>query len=297
MKYKLDFLVIGSQKCATTWIYDVLSSHPQISLPKDKREIEYLGGDLWAERGDDWYFNLMVNKGNNFLSGDVSVEYIFNKNSSKLIFDKISNKNDIKFIQSLRNPSERALSAYYWYFRRGKISNDEDLYAFFENLIDKYKRGVASDIDILERGVYHSQLKNYFDLFSKDQFLLLIFEEINSNSLNTYNLICNFLNISSDYVPNSINSKPKKNSKVKILMTMENYFPKSKVISKISNSINQITRNDQIKFSQEELKTLNLLQDFYIESNIALLDLLKSKKLLSEKQSLLIYNWNNIKYL
>lgn len=297
MKYKLDFLVIGSQKCATTWIYDVLSSHPQISLPKDKREIEYLGGDLWAERGDDWYFNLMINKRNNSLSGDVSVEYIFNRNSPKLIFDKITNKNGIKFIQSLRNPSERALSAYYWYFRRGKVPNNSNVFEFFNSLIDNYKPGLTSDFDILDRGIYHTQLKNYFDIFSNDQFLILVFDEINSNSLNTYKSICNFLNISSDFVPSTISSKPKKNSKVKFLMKLESYFPKSKIISKFSDSINQISKNDQVKFTEEELKALDLLKNFYIESNLLLLDQLRNNKLLNDEQLEIISNWNNITYL
>ncbi len=76
MENTLDFLVIGSQKCATTWIYDILDQHSSISLPKDKREVEYLGGKLWLEKGDEWYFNLMKKDSQDKLSGDVSVEYI-----------------------------------------------------------------------------------------------------------------------------------------------------------------------------------------------------------------------------
>ena len=84
MKNKLDFVVIGSQKCATTWLYDILNQHPAISLPKDKREVEYLGGDLWKKHGDNWYFDLMRSNDNE-IAGDVSVEYIFNKESAKLL--------------------------------------------------------------------------------------------------------------------------------------------------------------------------------------------------------------------
>ena len=47
--FSLDFLVLGVQKSATTWIYESLKKHSLISMPNKKNEAEYIGGDLWKK--------------------------------------------------------------------------------------------------------------------------------------------------------------------------------------------------------------------------------------------------------
>ena len=78
---RLDFLVIGAQKCATSWLYYCLKDHPELYLPAKKREIQYLGGRLFHEKGVDWYFSLFQGAHRNQKIGDVSVEYIFDQQS------------------------------------------------------------------------------------------------------------------------------------------------------------------------------------------------------------------------
>ena len=59
VKEKIDFLIIGAQKSATSWLYDCISEHPQICVPKQKKEIEYIGGELYKKNGLEWYFSLL----------------------------------------------------------------------------------------------------------------------------------------------------------------------------------------------------------------------------------------------
>src|SRR5215472_8103927 len=111
-----DFLVIGSQKCATSWLYDCLNEHPQICMPRHKREIEYIGGQLYKEKGMDWYLSLLGHCNGEKVKGDVSVEYIVNDESPRLLYDLNPN---LKFILNVRNPVDRAMSALNWYTRKG----------------------------------------------------------------------------------------------------------------------------------------------------------------------------------
>src|SRR5687768_7836818 len=108
MHSKPDFLVIGAQKCATTWLYECLKDHPQICLPKSKKEVEYIGGDLYKEKGMDWYLSLIDHCGEDKVKGDVSVEYIINPDSPEILHTL---NPELKFIVSVRNPVDRALSA------------------------------------------------------------------------------------------------------------------------------------------------------------------------------------------
>lgn len=50
---QLDFLVIGSRKCGTTWLYEVFRRHPEICVSAKVKQSNY-----WCaffERGQDWY--------------------------------------------------------------------------------------------------------------------------------------------------------------------------------------------------------------------------------------------------
>ena len=89
-KQPLNFLVIGAQKCATTWLFECLNEHPDICLPKHKREVEYMGGPLYKEQGgQQWYLSLLNHCDNNKVKGDVSVEYIINNESPQLIYNEM----------------------------------------------------------------------------------------------------------------------------------------------------------------------------------------------------------------
>src|SRR5689334_5283974 len=47
-----DFIIIGSQKCGTTFLYDELAKHPCVA-PAITKEIHFF--DFNYERGVDWY--------------------------------------------------------------------------------------------------------------------------------------------------------------------------------------------------------------------------------------------------
>ena len=48
----LTFLMVGCQRCGTTWIDAALRDHPEVYLPPDKQSYFF---DRHYERGIDWY--------------------------------------------------------------------------------------------------------------------------------------------------------------------------------------------------------------------------------------------------
>ena len=51
---KPDFLIIGAQKCGTTWLWHILDQHPGTDL-KNKKEIQYFSSSKNYHKGLKWY--------------------------------------------------------------------------------------------------------------------------------------------------------------------------------------------------------------------------------------------------
>ncbi|NCU31833.1 MAG: sulfotransferase, partial [Candidatus Moranbacteria bacterium] len=102
---KVDFLIGGVQKGGTTSLSAELSAHPDILFSK-KKEIHYF--DLHYKKSESWYhkhFAFMPNK----INGECSPFYMYWRPCYKRIHTYNPN---IKWIFLLRNPIERAFSAY-----------------------------------------------------------------------------------------------------------------------------------------------------------------------------------------
>ncbi|QEC68562.1 sulfotransferase domain-containing protein [Panacibacter ginsenosidivorans] len=269
MNNQLDFLVIGTQKGATTWLYECLKEHPQICLPADKKEIEYIGGKIFQEKGTDWYFSLVEHAKQNQLKGDVSVEYMWDPSSPSLVKELLP---DVKLIASLRNPADRAISAYYWYLRKNLLPSDKNILETFQYLKTCYLEGRrdVQGVDIIERGMYHTQLARYTALFQPQQILVLLYEEIKEQPGKVLEQIYNFLNIDKNFVPVAINERPKQNSYSKWLVAFERIAPKSKIIAAVSNKLNQLTSSPKTKqeLSPEKKAAYSLLAELFENSVI-----------------------------
>ena len=265
MNNKLDFLVIGSQKCATSWLYDCLKEHPEICLSKDKGELEYIGGDLYKEKGQEWFFSLFDHCKGRKLRGDVSVEYIVNEESPKLIFN---HNPDMKFILNVREPSNRAISALMWYRRKGAVLDNEDLLSVeLEKAIKNFDKTeykmLAYDFhDVLYRGLYNKLLEKYYIWFKKENFLIIHYEDIKKDPKETLAKIFTFLGVNNRFVPNSMATQPKKNSNNRLLIKMERLYPKNRILSYLVDKLHQkLPQNKSVSDSEKRLRLL--LDEFY----------------------------------
>lgn len=120
---KVDFLIAGVQKAATTAIYTFLSNHPQIFMPSNK-ELHFFDD----ERGVEWlnpdyriYHDQFQNSRSAELLGEATPFYTFWPPCIPRIRDY---NQDIRFIVSLRNPVDRAYSHWKMEFLRGQDRMD-----------------------------------------------------------------------------------------------------------------------------------------------------------------------------
>ena len=188
-KMKPNFIGLGSQKCATAWLYNMLNSHPNISMvvgedgDKDTKFFSY-----FYDRGFEWYekhfHNLM---GNNIL-GEFSTSYFYNSHAPKRIFDYSP---DIKLIVSLRNPIERAFSNHKHEIKLGRISGEN---LFFEN-------GLKNNPMYVYQSLYYTHLSRWFRYFDKTQIFIIMVDDLRCNPSKIIRELYAFLGVDTAHKP------------------------------------------------------------------------------------------------
>lgn len=182
-----NFLIIGVQKCATSWLDYCLRQHPEIFIPKYKHKKEVNFFDKEFEKGIKWYERRFEGAEGYKAIGEASVSYIISPECPQRIAKFIP---DVKIIISLRDPVYRAFSQYKMILRRKGLSPKK---FSFKDCYNKYPA-------VIERGMYYKQIKRYFNYFSVDQFHIAFYDDIKATPLKEIKRIVNFLNVNEEYI-------------------------------------------------------------------------------------------------
>lgn len=175
MTGKIDFLIIGAEKCGTTWLADMLRQHPDIFIPAVK-ELFYFNERFFespelpnynASQPISWFLQFFAQARVDQIKGEASPAYIWDRAAAERI---AAYDSGIKLIAVLRNPIDRAMSQYLYYVQRGVFSG-----VSFEQALQK--RG-----DILTRGLYAQQLLRYFDLFPAEQIKIMFYDDLRADN-------------------------------------------------------------------------------------------------------------------
>lgn len=111
-----DFIIVGAQKCATTWLADSLAQNPlvDVSVPKEPNfhvKASLSTGPLRVVTCRDTYTELWKSNDPATLKGEASVMYLACYEEAISSILEYEGK-DIKIIICLREPISRLLSAY-----------------------------------------------------------------------------------------------------------------------------------------------------------------------------------------
>jgi hypothetical protein len=198
MDKKFDFLIIGAQKAGTTSLYNWISQHPGICAPEHLKDYPFFKSDKLYRKGEHFLQKQIGKVSKSKILGSGSVQYIFFKNVPERLFNY--NK-DIKLILIVRDPIERAVSAYRYAVERGLETR-----SFKEAVNDEIKYGENAYVDYndanqkyyLNRGLYYAQLSQYLKYFSQNQILILSFDNLINNKEETLKQVFEFLRVNGD---------------------------------------------------------------------------------------------------
>lgn len=198
----LDFVIIGAQKAATTFLQRCLAEHPKVFMPKD--ETPFFESPLYELNNITFLENIFKGKENK-LKGIKRPSYLGKPEVPARIINHLP---EAKIIVVLRNPVERVKAAYFHYIKYGflpPIDINNGIHLLFDpHFISKYQR--ASEI--IEFGFYYKYLSKYEYFVNKGHLLVLLFDDIKKDKLNQVQKCFKFLNINDNYIPKSLNTKP-----------------------------------------------------------------------------------------
>lgn len=212
MVNKPNFLVIGTVRSGTTLLHEYFLQHPDIYVPKSKRpEPHFFLKTNNYLKGENWYHSTFFSGVKNEKAiGEISTSYIYGEHVPARIHDYNS---ELKFIIILRDPIDRAFSNY-WH---SKVNGFENLDFYEAILIEDERLSQLSDelkeiapFAYVGRSHYLKQFKNYLKYFRKEQFLILLFEDLIKNPLKELKEISSFLKVDENFKYKMINNKPNK---------------------------------------------------------------------------------------
>jgi len=183
-----NFLIIGSQKAGTTTLYHYLAKHSDIFMSQTK-EINFFFRDDYYRKGLPWYEQHFNNWQQQSAVGEASPGYIVSPQAAERIKSSLP---QVKLILTVREPVGRAYSQY-WHSRR----NLSEHRSFKEVTSEKVSsQWLSSERGYFSRGAYSKYLSHYWQWFSKEDILVIPFEELIKEPKQMLGSICRFLNIS-----------------------------------------------------------------------------------------------------
>lgn len=197
---KPNTFLIGVQKAATSSLYNWLSQHDEICAPPSLKDIPFFADDRLFSKGFG-IFNQVYPKYYNgqkvIIQGNVN--YIYFEKALKRIKDYSPNA---KFILILRNPVDRAISAYNFSVRRGMENLEiEKAFEREEEVLSAGRFQELSDHTYKSHGLYFEQLKTFKKYFSVEQLAIVFFEDLKESKENELGKIFKFLEVSTDFQP------------------------------------------------------------------------------------------------
>ena len=203
-----DFLIIGAQKCGTTFLYQLLVQHPYVK-PAFAKEVHYF--DLNFRRDDNWYrshFPLQMRKSRTYITGEASPYYLFHPHAPRRASTVVP---DVKLVVLLRNPVDRAYSHYQHQVKRVVQGQTPETLSF-EEAIEVEKRILPGEVSkmlrceyyyssthrtrsYLSRGIYIDQLLAWSRFFPRERMLILKSEDLFSDTTNVLERMLGFLEI------------------------------------------------------------------------------------------------------
>lgn len=186
----LDFLIIGAQKAGTTSLRAFLESiQSSIFMSRTEHHFWNREGQYNDGFGVDSYLQNFAKAKSGQLIGEKSPSYLASYEAPARIHKHLP---QVKLIAILRNPAERAYSAY-WHGRRvGAI----DPSTTFSQSIQHHRENHGKPYgDLVSPGFYSEHLARYRHFFPKEQLLVLNFSDLLTSPITELSKSVEFLGL------------------------------------------------------------------------------------------------------
>ncbi len=196
-----NFFILGAAKAGTTALAAYLGQHPQIFMSPTK-EPHYFTleneNPTFVDAGDAkravtrWadYLDLFRGRRDEIAIGEASTTYL---HSAKAAVGLHARFPDARLIAVLRQPVERAYSAFVMYRRDNREVHDDFLQAIEHERNAKHYHGESGVY--LERSYYFEPLKRYITLFGRENIQVHLYEDFQRRPQQMLDELCSYIGV------------------------------------------------------------------------------------------------------
>src|SRR5947207_7037875 len=195
---RVDFVIGGTQKGGTSALDSFLRKHPEICMPMTRKELHFFDREKENRDYKKYHRNFKPKKQHR-VTGEASPIYMYWETAPYRIWKY---NPTMKWILALRNPVERAFSAWNMETKRGKEKLS------FAEAIEKEPERCRAALPLqhrvysyIDRGFYAHQVRRLFNIFGNDNCLVLLSEELRNEHNKTLRRVFEFLGVESWFVP------------------------------------------------------------------------------------------------
>ena len=183
-----NFLFIGTSKAGSSWIYEILLEHQEVFVPRAK-DIQFF--DYEYHRGLDWYLSFFASAKQEKAVGELSHDYFLREESAARIRECLPG---VRLLCSLREPASQILSSFLQH-QTAFLNSGTSLREF------------AFQEDVLRACDYYYNLRPFYRLFSRENILVLFFDELERDPASFAQEIFRFLDVNPSFVPDVLEKR------------------------------------------------------------------------------------------
>lgn len=234
---KVDLMIIGAQKAGTTSLKNYLSQHPDI-ITHFQTEFTYFHDPEVYKAG---YENAFINyfDKNDVPDGKKIVgKYAGLYAKTDILKTLYEHNPSVKMILILRNPVDRAYSAY----NMERTYNTDWMETDFEGMVKIARKNKVDDPMyklFISMGLYAVFVENIYSIFPKNQLRIILFEELKNNPGKICREIFEWMDLDSSFVPDTsvVHNKTAKTKNQVVAKIIEKLRNNENAFKQIAKSI------------------------------------------------------------
>ncbi len=197
---RVNFVIGGTQKGGTSALDAFLRQHPQICMPTTQKELHFFDRETENTDYKSYHANFKPEKRHRVV-GEASPIYMYWETAPYRIW---SYNAEMKWIIALRNPVERAFS--HWNMERKRVKESLPFPEAIEHEAERARAALPLQHRVysyVDRGFYAHQLRRLFNIFGRENCLVLLNEELRDDHTKSLRRVFEFLDVDLATIPQS----------------------------------------------------------------------------------------------
>ena len=174
-----NLIYIGPDKAGSTWLFQLLSHHKDAFVTPAK-DLYFF--DRYFDKGLEWYSRQFETDQDHQVIAEVSHDYLYSVRAAERMSGVLAG--DARLMVCLREPVERAFSAYLYMVKCGQFNGT------FEQAIERFP-------GLVDRGMYGKHLSKYLDYFPRERLIWTSFGQLRQDPQQFANQVFSRIGLSS----------------------------------------------------------------------------------------------------